>query len=151
MGRHRLTREGNYSLCIRALPKENLILTHYMLSAWWLYLLDRLGHYVIHPGAIAQIIMISNNIMTLGYTYAKRRLKKPLDIFCQIEHISRLMAWIPSILSWTPTLRGREQYLLRPSFPKAFTGTNNQDFLTVFDTYTQYMLWDSRCTHSIHT
>ena len=45
-----------------------------MLSAWWLHLLDRLGHYNTCPGAIVQIIMTTNTIMTLGYTYSKCRL-----------------------------------------------------------------------------
>ena len=44
MARHGRTSEGHESICIRAFPKENLILTHYMFSAWWLNLLDRLGH-----------------------------------------------------------------------------------------------------------
>ena len=104
MGRHRRTREGHDSLCIRAFPKENLILTHDMIIAWCLHLLYGLGHYVMHPGAVAQILMMTNNIMTLGYTYSKHKLKNPPDIFCQIAHISRLIAWIPSILSWTPEL-----------------------------------------------
>ena len=50
---------------------------HYMLSAWWLHLLDGLGHYIIQTGAIAQIILMTNNTMTLGYTYSKLRLKTP--------------------------------------------------------------------------
>ena len=87
MVRNRRTREGNGCLCIRAFPKDNIILTHYMLREWWLHLLDRLGHYVICPGAIAQIIMMTNSIMNLGYTYAKHRLKKPPYIFFQIAHI----------------------------------------------------------------
>ena len=41
---------------------------HYMLSVWWLHLLYGLGHYIIHPGAVAQIMVSTNNIMTLGYT-----------------------------------------------------------------------------------
>ena len=41
---------------------------HYMLSVWWLHLLYGLGHYIIHPGEVAQIMVSTNNIMTLGYT-----------------------------------------------------------------------------------
>ena len=66
-----------------------------MLITWWLYLLERLGNCIFRPGAIVQISMMTNNIITLGYTYTKHRLKKPPDIFCQISHISRLIAWIP--------------------------------------------------------
>ena len=77
-----------------------------MLSVWWLHILDGLGHYVTLLGGIAHIIMMTNNIMDLGYTYAKLRLKNPPDNFCQIAHISQLIAWIPSRLSWTPAIQG---------------------------------------------
>ena len=53
MGRNRRKKEGHYSLCLRDFPKENLILTHYMLSAWWFHLLDGLGNNVIHPREVA--------------------------------------------------------------------------------------------------
>ena len=96
MGRHRHTREGHESLCIRVFPKGYIILTHYMFSAWWLHLLDGLGHYVILPGSIAYILMITNNIMKFGYTYANYRLMKPPHNFSQITHIIRLIVWIPS-------------------------------------------------------
>ena len=75
-----------------------------MLSAWCLHLLDILGHYNTCPGAIVQIIMITNTIMTLGYTYYKCRLKNPPNIFFQIAHISRIIAWIPLGLSWTTAI-----------------------------------------------
>ena len=48
-----------------AFPKENLIIAHYMLSAWWLHLLYRLRYCVIHPGAIEQVLVITNNIINL--------------------------------------------------------------------------------------
>ena len=89
--------------------------------------------------------------MVLGHIYAKHRLKKPPSVFYQIANIRQIIAWIPSRLSWTPALRGRYQYLLCPRFPKAFTGTNNQEGPTVFDTSTRYTLWDSVCTQSINT
>ena len=40
MGRHRSVREVHGSIYSRAVPKDNLIVTHYMISAWWLHLLD---------------------------------------------------------------------------------------------------------------
>ena len=43
-------REVHDSLCLRAFPKDNIILTHYMLSAWWLHITDGLLHYIICPG-----------------------------------------------------------------------------------------------------
>ena len=141
MVRHRITREGHESICIRDSPKENLILMHYMLSVWCLHLLDGLRHYVIRPGAISYILMMTNNIITSGYTYAKRRLKNPPVIFFQFAHISLLIAGKPSISSWNPDLQGRYQSLLHPSFPRAFTVTNNQDAPTIFDTSTRYTFW----------
>ena len=69
MGGHRRTREGDDSIFLRALPKENIILAHYMLSAWWLHLLDGLGPYGIRQGEVSKIMVMTNNIMTLGYTY----------------------------------------------------------------------------------
>ena len=67
----RRIREGDDSLCLKASPKENIILTHYIISAWWLHLMDGLGYYVIHLGEVAQILVINNNIKTLGYKYYK--------------------------------------------------------------------------------
>ena len=80
MGRQRRTREGNEYLCIRAFPKDSLILKHYMLISWWLHLLGGLGNYVILPGKITQSLMMTNNVMALGYNYTKIRLKKPPNI-----------------------------------------------------------------------
>ena len=50
---HRRTRDRDDYLCLRDFPKDNTILTHYMLSTWWLHLLNGLGHYIIQPGAVA--------------------------------------------------------------------------------------------------
>ena len=88
--------------------------------------------------------------MALGYTYYKRRLSNPPDIFCEISHTGRLIAWIPSRLSWTPPLQGRDISLLRHRFPKKFTGINNQEGAIIFETSTRYTLWDSVCTHYIN-
>ena len=76
----------------RLLPKtqvttqEKLILTHYMLSMWWMHLLDGLGHYIIHPGSIEKVLVMTNNITTLGYNYYKLRFKKPPEIFYKLSH-----------------------------------------------------------------
>ena len=52
-----------------------------MISTWWLHLLGVIGHHVIRPGEVAKIMVMNNNTTTLGYTYAKHRLKKPPDLF----------------------------------------------------------------------
>ena len=150
MGIQRRTREGYESLCLRAFPKENIILKHYMIIAWWLYLLDILGHYIILVGSAAQIMVMTNNITSLGYTYSKCRLNNPPDIFYEIAHIYRLVEWIPSMLAWNSTLLGGDQCLLCTTINKNFTGTNNQEVLNTFDTSMQYTLWDSGFTQYIN-
>ena len=89
MGEQRRTREVYASLCLRVFPKENLTLMHYILSAWWLQLLERLGKYVIQPGSFEHIMVMNNNIVNLGYTYVKHRLKNPPDILSKIAQVRR--------------------------------------------------------------
>ena len=113
---------------------------HYIISACWLHLLDGLKHYVIHLGAIEQLLVMTNNLMNPGYTYSKRRLNNIPVIFHKITHTSRIIAWITSKLAWTPELREINQSLQRPSPPTAFSGTNHQEGPTTFDTSMRYML-----------
>ena len=97
MDRHILTREGDYSLFLREFPKENIFLTHYMLSTRWLEHLYGLGHYVILPRAVSHILVMNkNNVITLGDTYAKRRFNKFPEFFYKISHSGLLNVWIPS-------------------------------------------------------
>ena len=100
-------KEVDDSLCIIYFLVKNLILTHYMFSVWWLHLLYGLGDYVIHPGAIEQVMVMTNNIITLGYNYSKGRINNPPNIFYKLTHTVQLIVWIPSRLAWTPALRGR--------------------------------------------
>ena len=51
---------------LRAFPEKNLIIMHYMISVWWFHLLDRLVHYLIRPGFIEQVLVITNSIINLG-------------------------------------------------------------------------------------
>ena len=60
-----------------------------MISVWRMHLMDGLGHYVIHTGRIEKFLVITNNIMNLSYTYAERRIKKPLK-FPPNSHPHRL-------------------------------------------------------------
>ena len=93
---------------------------------------------------------MTNNTMSIGYIYANLKIKKPPEFFCKTAHIGRLIACIPSRLSWTPSFRGSYWSLLRPILPTLFSGTNNQEGPTKFDTSMWYMLWYSGCTHSIN-
>ena len=63
-----------------------------MLSVLWLNLLDRLVKYLIHPDEIEQVLSVTNNIMTLGYTYEKLRTNKHPAVVYKLTHISRLIA-----------------------------------------------------------
>ena len=51
-----------------------------------------LGHYFIRPGEVAHIMVVTNNIINLGYTYANHSLKNPPEIFWEIAHIGWLIA-----------------------------------------------------------
>ena len=66
-----------------------------MLIPWWLQLIDGLGHYVIRQRKIELVMVMTNNIITLGYTYEKHRLKTPPGIFCNITQTVGLIEWIP--------------------------------------------------------
>ena len=66
MSGHRRMREGHEFLYLRDYPKENIVLSHYMISAWWLHLMYGLEQCVIHPGTVAQIMVTTKNIMNLG-------------------------------------------------------------------------------------
>ena len=134
IGGYRCTREGCDSPHIRALPKKNFILKHYMISAWWLQLLNRLQHCVICTREIDQVIVTKNNIMALGYNYSKHRLKNPPGILHKLTHTGRVIAWIPSRLSWNQELWWRYRSIQRPRPPTKFTRTNNQEGPTTFDT-----------------
>ena len=151
MGGYRRTREGDESLCIREFPRNNLILTHYMLITWWFHIIVGLGHYVIYLGEIDHVLVTTNNIMNLSYTYAKHTLKNPPGIFYKIAHTGQLMAWIPSRLAWDQSLWGRELSLLFTILPTPFYGTNNHEAPTTFNTSRRYKIWDSGCTRSINT
>ena len=83
--------------------------------------MEGLGHCVIRRGAVADILVMTNNIIILGYTYAKRRLKKPADFFCKIAHIGRLLSYIPSRLDCNMALQGRKNPFYISAYPRHFS------------------------------
>ena len=95
-------REVDDSQHLREFSNKKFILTNYIISSCWLHLLYGLGNYVILPGEIEQVLVMTNNIMTLGYTYAKLRLNNTPDIIYKLTHIGHLITWTPSRLSWDP-------------------------------------------------
>ena len=88
--------------------------------------------------------------MTLGYNYARHKLKNPPGIISTLTHIGREVTWRPSRLAYALALIEKYESLncLTPS--TSFTRTKNLEVLTNFDTSTLFTLWDSVCTHSIN-
>ena len=114
MGGCRHKKERYYPTYLEAYHKKNLILTHYMLIAWWLNILDWQGHYTIHPGSMEQLLLMTKNLTTLGYTYAAPMIKKPPEILGIVQ-----------ILTHPPDTRGRHR---TPRHNMAFSGTNTQNY-----------------------
>ena len=55
---------GGLSPTPQGIPEEKLILIHNMIITWWLHLLAGLGHHVIRPGVIEQVLVMAKNLMT---------------------------------------------------------------------------------------
>ena len=70
--------------------------------------MEGMGDYFIRPGAIEQVLVITNTNMNLDYNYAKLSLENPPDIFCKLTHTIRIITWITSKFAWNPALRERD-------------------------------------------
>ena len=55
--------EVDYSQCSKYFPKQDLSLTHYIVNSWWLHFLVGLVHYVIQPGAVDKVMVITPILM----------------------------------------------------------------------------------------
>ena len=123
MHRLRCKREGYKPQKLRVYPNQNIIILHYILRLRWIHLLIGSGNYVIQPGAIEQILVMTTKLTTLSYSYNICRIKNPPIIFFTINHFRRLITWVPSRLAWAIDFWGRHQYLniIIPS--TLFTGT----------------------------
>ena len=53
-------------------------------------------------------MVMTKNIMILGYTYVKHKLQKTPDIFYKLTHTNRITAWITSRLVFTQELLGMD-------------------------------------------
>ena len=91
------------------------------------------------------------NLMTLGYNYARRRLNSLSEIVSTLTQFGRIVTCNTSRLCWSLALRGREKSLNCLSPFTKFTGMVNQEDRKTFDTYAQFTLWYSGCTHFINT
>ena len=79
-------------------------LTHYMLSAWWINLLVVLGHYVIRSETIEHVLVMTTNLMNLGYIFAIQRPNNPPGILSTLTHLVRLVTWTHLWLAWSLAL-----------------------------------------------
>ena len=137
--RWRRTREEYASQCLKEFPKNDIILTHYMLIAWWIYLIAGLGYYVIWTRKKDKVMLISPSPIYLGYTYTRHRLKKYPYIYMEIINILRFSTW-NKLRIYPP--RTRKFVVL--------TGTAYQEVPINFETSMQYTLWDSVCNNYIN-
>ena len=56
-----------------------------MISVWWIHLIIVSGNYVIQPGAIEQVTVMTNKRITMEYIYARFRIKKPPNIVSNLK------------------------------------------------------------------
>ena len=89
MGGHQHPSYGYKPECLKLFKNKYLILTHYMISAWWMNFMEGLGQYIIRPGAFEKVIVMATIIMDLVYTYNIIILKPPPDIVITIIHFGR--------------------------------------------------------------
>ena len=80
MGGCQHTREVYVHHWSKYLPKQYIVLTQYMLSLWWINFLTGLGQYLIQPGTVDQLMVMTTRLVDVGYTYSGYRLKKTPDI-----------------------------------------------------------------------
>ena len=73
--------------CLKYFPKQNLILAHYMIRSWWIQLIVGLLHYAILPRSSEQVVVITNILMDLGYTYNRSSLNNLPYIFISIINL----------------------------------------------------------------
>ena len=100
MSGRQCNKEGDEHQCLKIFPNQDLFLIHYVLSTWQTYLLTGLGHYIIRPRAIEHMILMTTNLMTLGYIYARRRLKNLPNIIFTVKLFLRRIIWTLSRLDW---------------------------------------------------
>lgn len=88
--------------------------------------------------------------MNLLYTYVRYRLNNTPNIVSNLTNFGRIITWIPSMLAWALNLGEIYQYQNCLGPEMVFTGTENQEVLTAFDTSTWFSQWDSGYTNSIN-
>ena len=95
------------------------------------------------------MLVMTNKLMTLVYTYFNLRIKRPPDIAYTLTYLVHLVVSNSSSLAWDIFLQGRDLSLNHLSPFTAFAGTNNQEVPTDFNKSVRLILWDS--VHSLHS
>ena len=101
IGRIPTNRGVDVSLWPKSFPEQHLVLTHYMLSLWWMNFLTGLVHYLIQPGAVDQVMVMTTSLVDMSYTYTICRMKKTPDIIVSTINLVWLSTWTTSIISCT--------------------------------------------------
>ena len=104
MGGFQCTREVDVSQWPKYFPEQHLVLTHYMLSLWWMNFLTGLVHYLIQPGAVDQVMVMTTSLVDMSYTYTICRMKKTPDIIVSTINLVWLSTWTTSSISCTLAL-----------------------------------------------
>ena len=84
---------------------------------------------------------MTNTLVNLGYNYAKLWLNIPPNVIYILTYLVWIVTCNPSRLAWDMALRGRYRYLYRLIPSTAFTGTNNQEVPTNFESSTCFIIW----------
>ena len=61
-------REVDVSQWPKSFPEEHLVLTHYMLSLWWMHFLTGLVQYLIQTVEVDLVIVMTTSLVDIGCT-----------------------------------------------------------------------------------
>ena len=79
---------------------------------------------------------MTTSLLGIGYTYSKRRLKKPPEISGKIINlVGRISTWNTSRIYCTLTIQGRGHYLNRLNHSILLMGTEKLEIPAAFDKY----------------
>ena len=123
MGGCQHTREVDVSHWPKYFPDKYLVLTHYMLSLWWTDFLTGLGQYLIQPGEVDQVMLMTTILVDIGYNYSRYRHNNTPDIIFLVFNLVWLSTWTTSIISCNLAVWGIYHYLNSIYHTTDITGT----------------------------
>ena len=92
---------------------------------------------MILPWAVYQLVVITNILLDLGYTYSRHRLNNPPDITIAIINLVWISTWTTLSISYTIDLKGIYQYLNSLNHATSLTITEYQEGHTASSMYTR--------------